>query len=286
MTITVNGGIQVTNGAIFNRDPTSLIAALSPKIWLKYDDAYNSGSLWASGYGWTNSGSASVSPNVYGGNVAGVAGLVQGSTKACVNVGSGDGGTTTATFTSRYTPDVNTTYYNQTITINMTIKTNSDFRSNDVSGNWLWHQGASAVGGNQGLSVNYLPQPGNNDQIYVQYFTGGWRVEWMANATGPEGAPTTILQNNTIYNITFVYSSTGGTSSLGYAKFYINGVAQTTANLSYAVPDTAYNGFFGARGLSNTSVEYAARIAMDNCLLWNRELSLQEIQAISSLSVG
>jgi len=279
MTITVNGGIQVTDGAMFNRDPTSLIAALSPKIWLKYDDAYNSGSVWGANYGWTNSGSASVSPNVYGGSVAGVAGLVQGSTKACVNVGSGDGGTTTATFTSRYTPNATTTYYNQTITVNMTIKTNSNFRSSP-QGNWLWHQGATGASLNQGLMVSYSPgSPSSNDILTINYFTSG--TGWVQ----PYITPITIMQNDTMYNFTFVYSSTGG-SGFGYVKFYINGILQGTINLTVAVPDTAYKANFGNRALDDTTSEVKGWFIMDNCLLWNRELSVQEIQAISSLSVG
>lgn len=277
MAIAITNGVSITGGCLLESYLNTYIASLSPQIWLKFDDAYTSGTVWSSS-SWINSGSASVSPTIVGGNVTGTTSFVPLGNKAVINYGGTPA--TTATFTAQYTPNANTTYYNQTITMNMTINTNSDFRSQSAQGNWFWHQGATAVGGNQGLSLAYVPYSPGNDIFYVQYFNGaggGWLTAYM-------GIPFP-LQNNTNYNITFVYSATGGTGN-GYIKGYINGVSLGATNLSYAVLNTGYAARFGARGLSDTSVEVTGRISMDNCLLWNRELTAQEIFTLSALSLA
>lgn len=276
MAIAITNGVSITGGCLLESYLNTYIASLSPQIWLKFDDAYTSGTVWSSS-SWINSGSASVSPTIVGGNVTGTTSFVPLGNKAVINYGGSPA--TTATFTAQYTPNANTTYYNQTITMNMTINTNSDFRS-ATQGNWPWHQGATAVSGNQGLSLAYSPDASGNDIFYVQYFNGaggGWLAAYM-------GIPV-LLQNNTNYNITLVYSATGGTGN-GYVKGYINGVSLGATNLSYAVPNTGYAARFGARGLSDTSVEVTSRISMDNCLLWNRELTAQEIFTLSALSLA
>lgn len=251
----------------------TFIASLSPKVWFKYDDAFTGTSSWSANSTFANSGSeAGITGLVYGGDAGGADPLCVGSTKGvnCAGTYPGYNGTTAA-FVCQYTPNANTTYYANTLTICMNIKTQDDWTSAD---NVLWHEGAVGVSSNQGMYFVYRVATKILDVNY--YASGAWRTENIADLTSMGG-----LLNIAYYHLAWVFNHSAKT-----LKVYVNGDLKGTRTMAYTVPVTTYKANIGRTASNNTLVSgNFANMAVDNFMIFNSELSATNIGKLYSYSL-
>lgn len=253
----------------------TFIASLSPKVWFKYDEAFTDTSIWSGGSVFANSGSESgVTGLVYGGFAGGTDPLCVGSTKgiSCSDSEAYPGYPgTTAAFVSQYSPNANTTYYGNTLTICMNIRTYSNWTSaNEV----LWHEGAVFVSDNQGMYFVYRVATKILDVNY--YASGAWRTETIADLTSMGG-----LLNIAYYHLTWVFNHSAKT-----LKVYVNGELKGTLSMAYTVPVTTYKANVGRAAANNTTINgNGAKMAVDNFMIFNSELSATDIGKLYSYSL-
>jgi hypothetical protein len=169
-------------------------------------------------------------------------------------------------------------YFSNDLTIAMSIQPHTDM--GDFSEiHTIYHHGGLAISNNQGLAFSISSVPATAWRLYAIYFNGAWRDQYV-------DVPLSVITPGQRHHVAIQYSRTGGLNSLGYAVWWIDGVAVATIDFTYARVTTNQGAFFGERAnTSTTSAGDDSRFDFQNSCIWNRLLSQAEIEELAELSL-